>query len=344
MTAVIENKRRRVWGEVMNRIQKDDVGKVDYTVPVDHLKMTDHGDVIDTYNMFNGAGYLRPNEYALGQIFSRCGIPADYGRKCYDEEPSMISGHVNHWMEQKAEKMLEKANDREWFVRAKGNSMRAILTDRYTQLDNEYFFDALSMNLSHGSAVDMKMFDISPVYLHARMVFPDLAVNVGTDLKPDVVHVGVHMINSEVGASSVRIVACLYRQVCSNGLVVPVDGSMSAMAQRHSYIPQNELQRMVAEALGKAIKAGDTAIDKFARAREVKVEEPIDLIMNLAKGQKYSKTVIDAIQSSYLSNPTNNSVFDVVNAFTDGAKVLPSLERRVEVETFAGNWMNKMVK
>jgi hypothetical protein len=344
------------WGEIKQQIAFDDQGKHDITVPIDHVRMNDTGEIFNRIlsqsdsGVFNiGAtqvpGALRPNEHALGQLFGRVGIPAQYGRKVYNEAPAMIADHVNYWLEMYKLPGMEDGDTlegRNWLLRAKNNMMRAVLTDSYTQLDNEFAFSALGSALEDGTAVKLQGMMLDDRYLNSRMTFPDMKVNLGTIQKPDWVFVGLHFKNSEVGCSSIVIDACLWRQVCSNGMIVRVKDSETDLAsaflqQRHSRIGRNELQNRVADAIGKAIQGGDSAIDAFARSREIKVESPLEVIKRLSKNQKYSQAFTDSVQNSFQSEP-GETAFNVANAFTHAAQNLP-IERRLEVETFAGNWM-----
>jgi len=339
--------RIKSFRDVRDAIARDDVGKFDVTLPIESVRMrTDNGAIYNTLLDPSHIDYQRPallpNDHALGQLLQRTGIDVRYGRKAFAADPYLIAEHVNYWIESGELPGIKDANDvseRKWFLRGKNNMLRAVLTDRYGQLDNEFAFSALSTVLKDESSVRDMGFFLDPKYLNARMVFPQLKVNLGTLQNPDLVFVGFHFVNSEVGCSSVRIDCCLYRQVCSNGMIVRVDGEM-LLQQRHANITQNELQNRVAEALTKAIKVGDGAIQAFAKSREVKVEDPLELISKLAKTEKYSQAFTDTIKDSFQSEP-GDTAYHVVNAFTHAAKSLP-IEQRLEVETFAGKFMQNV--
>lgn len=335
---------KKQWENVFEAIKFDDVGKHDYTVPVENLLMNSQGRIGDiryevghTNQLGLDNGGLSPNEHALSQLASRLGIPSQYAKKCFEENPELLAVQTNYWITN----MKEEDKAKEWFLRAKGDDLRAVLSDRYTQLDNKFVFEALGNSLSGGSIVDVKNFDLNSKYLNLRMVFPDLTANIGTSIKKDDVMVGVHITNSEVGSSSLRIDSCLYRLVCENGMIARVGGD-SLMQQRHVHLTNSEMENRVADAIGKALKTGDDLIESFARTREIKVNDPIKVLENLAKQQKYSQAFTDELKSSFNSEP-GKTAFEVVNAFTHASKSLP-FERRLEVETFAGNLMQDYLK
>lgn len=332
------------WNEVQEQIKHDDQGKMDWTVPIENVRMNGQGIVGDnrfgvgiTDQLGLGMNGLTPNEHALGQLASRVGIPARYAKKCYDQDPKLLAGHFNYWTEQLVE---DSEKDKQWFLRGKGDELRAVLSDRYSQLDNSFVFEALGHSLHNGSMVDVKNFDLNSKYLNFRVVFPDLSANVGTSINRDDVMVGIHVTNSEVGSSSLRIDSCLFRLVCSNGMIARVGGD-SLMQQRHVHLTRQEMENRVADAIGQAMKVGDGLIEKFARTREVTVSNPMKVLEDLAKKQKYSEQFTDTLKSSFNSEP-GESAFHIVNAFTHASKSLP-FDRRVEVETFAGKVMDNFL-
>lgn len=333
------------WNDVSSKIVLDDVGKVDWTAPISQIRMNGEGR-IGLLGLTHGSeqqlGFSRagvtPDEHALSQLSSRLGIPSRYAKKVMESEPKLLATHVNHWLERLDE---DTEGDKSWLLRGKRDSLRAVLTDKYTQLDNNFVFDALSNNLQGGDVVDVKNFDLSSKYMNFRMVFPDLKVNIGTSLKKDDVMVGIHVVNSEVGASSLRIESCLFRLVCTNGLIARVGGD-SLMAQRHVHLTAGEMQNRVADAIDKALQVGDQLVDRFARSREINVKNPLATLEKLAKSQKYSNQFVDTLKSSFNSEP-GDSAFEIVNAFTHASQSLP-FDRRLEVETFAGKVLDDFLK
>lgn len=325
---------KKQWQEVQTRILADDVGKQDFVLPLKDIKLT-RGTVTSVTDM--DFPYLSPDDHALGQLSSRVGIPVRYARKCMESNKSMLDSHFNYWIN-KLDEDTEGAKS--WLLRAKRDTLRGVLTDKYSQLDNEFVFDALGVALQKGEIVDVKNFDLTSKLLNFRVVFPDLTMNIGTLQKPDNVMVGIHIVNSEVGASSLRIESCLFRQVCTNGLVVKV-GDGALMQQRHVHLTTKEMENRVVDAIDKALQAGDSLIDKFARTRDIKVANPISRLEKLAKNQKYSNKFTDTLKNSFNSEP-GDTAFHIINAFTHASQTLP-FENRLEVETFAGNVMESFL-
>ena len=329
--------------ELVERVRQDDMGKHDMTIPVQRIVVHRNGDVVFP-ELLDGVqgnfGHYGMTDHALGQLSTRLGIPTRYAKKCMETSPDLFAQHANYWIER------EEWENKSWFVRGQGDMIRAFLSDRYTTLDNHFLVEMLNNVLGSGGLVDIKNLSIDPQYFNLRLVFPELSTNLGTAVTKDDVMVGVHITNSEVGSSSLRIDSCIFRLVCSNGLISRVGGE-SLMAQRHVHLTNNEMENRVAGAITEAVKLGDATIDRFARLQDIRVNDPMEEIKRLAKQEKYSDKFVDDLTQSYTIEKAitgNESAYELVNAFTRSAQNTPSFDRRLEVENFAGKLMDKFLK
>ncbi len=328
--------------ELVERVRQDDLGKHDITVPVQRIVVADSGNFVvpSSIEGVHGMGFYGMTDHALGQLSTRLGIPTRYAKKCMETEPELFAQHANYWIER------EEWKDKSWFVRGQGDMIRAVLSDRYTTLDNHFLVEMLQNVLGSGGVVDIKNLSLDPQYFNLRLVFPDLSTNLGTVVTKDDVMVGVHITNSEVGSSSLRIDSCIFRLVCSNGLISRVGGE-SLMQQRHVHLTNSEMENRVAGAITEAIRVGDSTIDSFAKLQDVKVSDPMEEIKRLAKSEKYSDKFVDDLTRSFSIEKAitgNESAYELVNAFTRSAQNTPSFDRRLEVEQFAGKLMQRYLK
>lgn len=325
----------RKWNDVLAVVQNDDIGKKDFTITPRDLIMTGSGAIAeDKFMPSTLINNLYPNDYALGQLATRLGVPVKYAKKLMEQSPQLLAENINYWLR-------EQPEDKDWMLRSKGRELRGLLSDKYVQLDNSFVFNMLNNVLDSGSAVRISNFDLSPTHFNVRLLFPQLNVNIGSLQNRDDVFVGVHITNSEVGASSLRIDSCIYRLVCENGMVSRINGE-SLMMQRHIHLTQNEMEGRVSEAIGKAMKIGDGIVDNFARSKDIAVENPMKMLEELSKKEKYSKKFEDTLKSS-LNSEYGESLFHVVNAMTHASQSLP-FDQRLEVEVQAGKVLERGLK
>ena len=156
----------------------------------------------------------------------------------------------------------------------------------------------------------------------------------------DILNVGVDVVNSEVGASSLILSPLVFRQVCTNGLRVWKQSEDSSRF-RHAYRTQQQFYTDVVESLDSAIRGGDGLIRTFLEQKSPDkfVASPLKVIEELTKDSIYSKETVDKVKTCYSVEPESNW-FGVVNAFTRTARDLED-EKRMEMEQFAGGLLHK---
>lgn len=330
--------------KLKERIILDDNGKHDETVRINQLHFLDSGDVlvptVET-DKFSRKPFSM-TDHALGQISNKLGIPTRYAKKCLEREPSLFAEHANYWLDE----WVKEDPDKKLFIRNRGETTRAFLSDRYTILDNNRIVDMLGNVLNGGEILDIKNLSLDDRYLNLRMTIPAMKVNVGTIQKPDNVMIGIHISNSEVGCGSLRVDSCLYRLVCSNGLVVRVGGD-SLMAQRHMHINDNAMEEALGKSLLEAVKVGDKAVEQFAVLQDKPISNPMAEISKIAQSQKYSKKFEENIKQNYETERTitgKDTAFEIVNALTRSAQNFDDFDRRLEAEVIAGKVMDKYLK
>jgi hypothetical protein len=282
------------------------------------------------------------NDWATGQLATRTGIPVRYMRTMPNE---LRAVNVNHWLAQ-----FDRDKQNSWLFRTYTSDteglVRGILSERFSPFDDYEFVEIINKFFGESNAdVEIKWWHRDETGFHLRLVFNDLTTQVGTleDGSPDVHKVGLHIENSEVGAKSIRITPLVWRLVCSNGMMGwGKNNDMEIFTQRHIYLKQHEMYGRVVEAIGNALKVGDTAIDKLLKAKQTKIEDPLEVIKKLSQKAKYSEKLTEKFQGTFMVE-SGNTAFHVIQAFTRGCQELPA-DQRVQVETDVNKFMEEMLK
>ena len=89
--------------------------------------------------------------WATGQLCQFLGMPTAYFRKC---PPELQDTQFNHWIQERQEENRKAPKADRWLLRAKGDTLRGVLTERYVRLDHLELFSALSPALSADYEVD----------------------------------------------------------------------------------------------------------------------------------------------------------------------------------------------
>lgn len=316
------------WNEALNLVAKDDVGKWDEyalarTMGIDPAT----GNLVfKTAEPINGPigveHRLAMTELALGQLCGRLEIPARYARRI----PSELFSRC-------AEYDLRRLDpDAKFFIRCKGEVVRAALSGMYAPLSNSFITNAIA-ELTNGVNHSIKSFYLGERGMWAKILLHDLTRE--DPSKPgDPLKVGLLVGNSEVGSRAVTIWPFVFRAVCTNDLVVQTDEALTA---RHIYLTESELKVRAATAINNAVRAGTEVMDRFAATYKERVESPAEVIAKLAEKRRFSQELADAVVVAFQAEP-HQSRWGVANAFTRAAQAMDE-DERIALESFAGSYL-----
>lgn len=307
--------------EAQQKVREDDLGKWDVTVPRNALNLYD-GRL--SFQDEIGNRELSFSPWATGQFCNRLGIPAPYFRKC---PLHLQDTQANYWLREGVQKEGEQ-----WLLRAREHDLRAVLSERYSPLDNRTLLDELHTLLPSHYRVDW--FGISDESLHLRVVDPARYREV---LPNDALTVGIHLANSEVGFRSVTVDALVYRLVCTNGLIRLVKGK-SLMRQRHLHVSPTCFVGALGEAIECALQESESFLEELQRATQTPVPHVVEVMEKIGEKWHLSEEVQQTAQKALLQEPASQqeSLYGLVNAYTAAAQRLPD-EMRYDLEVLAGN-------
>ena len=314
----------RTWDEVLEMVKDDDTGKwdvkrkgCDFVVDQDarlQVARSEGDQVVDER--------LDLTDHAFGQLCGRMGMPARYIHTL----PTSMQGKLfNHH--------LGEHQSSEFLLRCKANALRAFLSGKYSTINNCDITEMVA-SIGAGFTHDIRSFHLDDKGIWGKILCPDLS-------RPDpanggkLLHVGFMFGNSEVGCRSVSVEPFVYRQACTNDLVVTAEDSLKA---RHIWLSAAELKNRAVEAVGKALESGADLLVKFAATYEEKIESPAEVIKRLAKSHGLAQEQSDATVLAHASEPLDNK-FGIINAFTRAAQKLGTNER-VDIERMAGKLLD----
>lgn len=174
---------------------------------------------------------IKPSKLMHDQIAERLGIPSRYYQKMMTDAPTLLTANVNEWLTRGAG---EKRFVRTYSPTLADGSLndtgalvgRAFLGSTYRPLDNYDLMSALVPPMIE-AGVQVISSEVTESRLYIQAVAQDIksrVVSPGThDRINDILNIGLIASNSEVGNGSLSIRALVYRQVCTNGLVVSDD-------------------------------------------------------------------------------------------------------------------------
>jgi len=321
----------KTLGHVREQVQEDDQHKWDATVPCRQICL--HGGRL-VFPHAQDTGFeqgLSLTPWAMNQACQKLGIPAGYFRKC---PPALQDQQFNYWNQSdEVGRQFAKADtdpDQAWLLRAKGSTLRGVLSSRYARLDNAALLDTLLPILS-GTRYQVGLVALSSESFHLRLVDPTIARDV---LPGDRLLVGVHIANSEVGLRAVTVDAIVYRLVCSNGLVRRVN-SKSLLRQRHLHVSEPRFADLLAQAVQEAVTVAAGFIEQIAGAIRTPVPDPERAITLLGQSWSLSQTTQEQVRFALLAEKPQGTLYALSNALTLVAQRL-NPDERFHLETLTG--------
>lgn len=307
--------------DARQRVHRDDSGKWDTLVPRPELQLCDGRLAFQAQHCVQA---IEPSPWAVGQLCARLGIPAPYFRKCPTE---LQDAQANYWLRHGRQKPNEQ-----WLLRLHHNTVRAVLSERYSPLDNATLLDELRPLLPERYRVDW--FSLADESLHLRVVDPQRYREV---LPDDALTVGIHIANSEVGYRSVTVDALVYRLVCQNGLIRLVKGK-SLMRQRHLHVSQMRFVGVLGEAIENALQESERFLEQLKEATKTPVPDIAEVMEKIAEKWHLSDETQEVVKQSLQREPASQqeTLYGLTNAYTFAAQKLPD-EGRYDLEVLAGN-------
>ena len=269
------------------------------------------------------------SRYALGQLGSKIGVPARYLEKCVASgRIDLAQDNVNSWLED---------FNKDLFIREYNGIVRGILSNKYSVCDSHEILQAVD------DAVDLSQYKIKGSFLneerlHVRLISREMLPIDGEDL-----FAGLFLDSSDVGRNILTVKFGIYKQVCTNGLVIARAGG-TLFEQKHIGITAEEFHDGLVKSLQNVDLLTENAVEWVRRAQHrdnhwssaSEYEDDINEFVAYIRQQtnlseESSRKVIDLMNTKY-----TDSRWGLINGITEVAQDF-TLERRLELERIAGN-------
>lgn len=267
------------------------------------------------------------SDFALGQFCAKLGVPKGYIDKCLRENPLLATENINSWLE---------TYDKGLFLRLHEDKIRGVLSPKYSVFDTPEILNGL-MSTYDFSDFTVKGSFISPERFSARLVMPrNLDIPMEDDLLP-----GIQIDSSDVGRSTLKVRFMIFKQVCTNGLVISQGGGV-LFQQKHIGISREEFINGFNEAISTlpTLIENSEAFINHAKNVGVQLDTPEQMLEFASRLQKSAqlpeesaKRVLNIVKSEIYGSP---SKWTLINALTQEAQNF-TLEKRLEIEKYAGN-------
>ena len=205
MELVFESEKIR---DFVQNLKDISANKVDMIVPASSIIVTN-----DTLSIKDKDFSFKLLPWAKRQLAWKLQVPIRFYNRLEKEYPDLLNTILTT--------ILQKNSD-QYLIRALNGEVRAILSNRFKAYDS---YDTFTAVIDHALKINeniiFKSAYITDLFIELELVDKERKYEIDIDGKPDIYYPGISVINSEVGYRAFEINVLLYRQVCSNGLIVP---------------------------------------------------------------------------------------------------------------------------
>lgn len=308
------------FGEIYQQVENYKKDSKDYLAPLSQLRLNNHASLTDTTHKLQD---FNLTDWSSTQLANKLGIPSSYLKKCIRKgQIKLAQDNVNTWIIN---------SDKSSLLRTYKDNLIGIVSDRYSIMDNTHLLDCLQDSLNLDS-YNIKGSITSPERLHLRLVEKELL-----DIPNEDLFAGLLINNSNVGRSCLTVRFIIFKQVCTNGLVLPQESSI-LFKQKHMGIKVEDFReclqtnlKLIPKLVNEATKMIKSTIN-----HSLNKDDLVNLIEKIKKDTSLSDEHLDTIVN--MLDFYGYNTWGVINGLTQVSRDF-TLEKRLELEKYAGSML-----
>lgn len=342
------------WEQVERAVSARRASSFDRQIRQNDLRMADSGVLLVEGEEY---GFT---ESGLEQLARRAGIPTVYAKRLREEDPALLAHNFNRWLP-----TLD--GDKTILLRGldtgSGPLARAFLSDKYGIMDDHEVLEAAHTALQTNGLLDrltVTGFSQGMNSFHLRLIDNSGMTDARDYLRnktgnrsggfvnkaedPDFVTSMLHVSNSEIGRSAVRVEGGAYRIVCTNGMLAPLSGG--AFSKKHFGFTSGGLNAYVVGKAEEILRSAAALTKRLVESQGEVLDNPVEAVERIVQQNRVSKREQTAILGQLGIDPLTFdraeldrpfTAYDLVNAITATARDLNDPDARATLERVAAS-------
>lgn len=305
----------------------------------------------------------RLTNWAFGQLAKFAGAPADYLAKL---PATLAAQNVNHGLARRLEDAADKAVN--LLVHANGSLLiRAFTSERYSRIWNWEVTERLLEMEARGwiparptmqrfvqsgqDAAGRDLLDSAALYasdhdMFAFIMHPDRVI--AEPGNPTGLYRGLIAVNSEVGASKIRLLRFLYREMCGNHIIWGAEQVLE-MSARHVGNVRDQFSLWDAEVKRYLDSSASDEEFKIAQAKTKRIagtkEDVLDALFGLSRklggiSKKALEAGYDIAETHAETDGDPKTYWGMAQGLTRYSQTIPFADQRTDIDTAAGRLIN----
>jgi len=275
---------------------------------------------------------FKPTQHAMSQIGIKLGVGTwllnnlrepvlNYKKteKIYDRDEGDAETIVK--IIANASRRLDQQKDFLFRTRQDG-TLRAVLTDRYAIIDNEWFVDTLS-EIIPGGRLSHWRGDGDTIF--GNILIPDTIREESDSDYGGMLSIG----NSEIGERRVSALPSVFRAICQNGCIWSQTFGKSLNKVHKGKIDLDSFKMLLKSELNEQIPLLPQGIDKLIGTRQMAWDGASikPLFAQIAKDNRMTRKQTTSLLSAYSEEVVSpNSLFGVINSVTRAGQTFDNSE------------------
>lgn len=305
------------FNKIVERASKIQEKCTDYTIKGDSIRMD------DKLNLNFDGKQMPMSDFATSGMCGKLKVPSQYFARLVKEgREELAADNINTWLED---------NQKDYFIREYNGRVRGFLTGNYS------VYDAPEILQSVDEAFDMSNFNIKGSFINEERLHLRIAEKEMLDIEGEDLFAGITIDSSDVGRSGLYVRFFIYKQVCTNGLVI-AKSSANLFKQKHVGITHEDFVAGLKDGLNNFYELKEKITESIKETSKIPVAEDIEeLLADIKKStglsQEACEEVVYLMDNSYKRNR-----WGLINGITEVAQKY-TLDRRIELETIAGDML-----
>lgn len=263
------------------------------------------------------------SDLATGHLCGKLQVPSRYFNRLVDAGQSDLAAqNINCWLED---------NPKNLFLREYNGRIRGVLSGSYS------VYDAPEILKSVSEVFDPNTFKLKGSFINEERLHLRLIENTMLDIEGEDLFAGITLDSSDVGRSGLSVRFFVWKQVCTNGLVI-AKSSANLFRQKHIGITHEDFAAGLTEGLRTFYELKDSIAESIRETAKIPVSEDIEELLEEIKEKTNLSDDAATEVIEFMNVKYDKNRWGLINGITEVAQKY-TLERRIELETIAGNML-----
>lgn len=264
---------------------------------------------------------LPMSDLAVGHLCGKLQAPSRYFNRLVDAgQNELAAENINCWLED---------NPKNLFLREYDGRIRGVLSGSYS------VYDALEILQSISEVFNPSEFKLKGSFINEERLHLRLIENKMMDIDGEDLFAGITLDSSDVGRSGLSVRFFIWKQICTNGLVI-AKSSAKLFKQKHIGITHEDFAAGLTEGLQTFYELKDQIAESIRETAKIPVNEDIEELIEEIKDKTNLSDESATEVIEYMNVKYDKNRWGLINGITEVAQKF-TLERRIELETIAGN-------